>query len=108
MQFLKHLTSYSVRSPQKTNQDLISKKSQKTPIINLLTPVWPDRDDFIRVHEENIDDEMKPNFVKRPFGNADFGVKGSVDTEHSPYDTVSAKSFEKRGCLVFLKFPPNV
>ena len=108
MQFLKHLTSYSVRSPQKTNQDLISKKNKKTPIINLLTPVWPDRDDFIRVHEENIDDEMKPNFVKRPFGNADFGVKGSVDTENSPYDTVSANSFEKRGCLVFLKLFPNV
>ena len=69
-------------------------KYQLLPFIrNLLTPVWPDRDDFIRVHEENIKEEMKSNFVKRPYGDAEFGIKGSVDTEHSPYDALSAQKF---------------
>ena len=73
------------------------KLPKKPPIISLLTPVWPDRDDFIEIHEENILPEMKQNFVKRPYGDAEFGVKGSVDTEHSPYDAVSAQKFwEKR------------
>ena len=58
---------------------------------NLLTPVWPDRDDFIHVHNENIEEGLKLNFKKRPFGDADFGVKGSVNTGHSPYDVFSAQ-----------------
>ena len=35
---------------------------------NHLTPVWPDRDNFIRVNEENIAPEMRNQFVKRPYG----------------------------------------
>ena len=34
---------------------------------------------------------LKLNFKKRPFGDADFGVKGSVNTGHSPYDVFSAQ-----------------
>ena len=59
----------------------------------MLTPVWPDRDDFIHVNQENIEEKMKPNFEKRPFGDAEFGVKGSVNTGHSPYDVYSAQKF---------------
>ena len=63
--------------------------------------MWPDRDDFIRVHKENIKEEMKSNFVKRPFGNGVFGVKGSVNTEHSPYDVFSAQKFWEKRLLNF-------
>ena len=70
-------------------------EKNKPHIVHLLTPVWPDRDDFIQINEENIEDEMKPNFLKRPHGDADFGIKGSVNTEHSPYDVVSAQVLRK-------------
>ena len=59
-------------------------EKNKPHIVHLLTPVWPDRDDFIEINEENIEPEMRPNFLKRPHGDADFGIKGSVNTEHSP------------------------
>ena len=57
--------------------------------------MWPDRDDFIEINEENIEPEMRSNFLKRPHGDADFGIKGSVNTEHSPYDVVSAQVLRK-------------
>ena len=50
----------------------------------------PDRDDFIKINEDNIKPSLRKNFVKRPFGTAEFGVDGSVDTRHSPYDLLSA------------------
>lgn len=37
---------------------------------NQLTPVRPDRDDFIRVNEENIVPAMRNQFVKRQYGDA--------------------------------------
>ena len=55
-----------------------------------LTPVWHDRDSFIRVNEENILPKMKNNFEKRPYGDAGFHTAGSVDPEHTPYDLLSA------------------
>ena len=65
-------------------------------ILNLLTPVWPDRDDFIQINGDNIEEELRKNFVKRPYGDAEYGTKGSVDTKHSPYDVMSAiKLWEK-------------
>ena len=62
-------------------------------IFNWLTPVWPDRDDFIQINEDNIEEELKKNFEKRPYGDAEYGAKGSVDTKHSPYDVTSALKF---------------
>ena len=56
----------------------------------MLTLLRPDRDDFININEDNIEPGLKKNFVKRPFGTAEFGVDGSVDTRHSPYDLLSA------------------
>ena len=61
--------------------------------------MWPDRDDFIHVHNENIEEGLKLNFKKRPFGDADFGVKGSVNTGHSPYDVFSAQKSWEKGVL---------
>ena len=59
--------------------------------------MWPDRDDFIRINKDNIREELKKNFEKRPYGDAEYGAKGSVDTKHSPYDVSSALKFwEKR------------
>ena len=62
-------------------------------ILKLLTPVWPDRDDFIHINEDNIKAELKNNFVKRPFGDAEYRAAGSVDTKNSPYDVLSAIKF---------------
>ena len=49
----------------------------------------PDRDDFIRVNEDNILPNARNNFVKRPYGDAGFRTDGSVDTKHTPYDVLS-------------------
>ena len=50
----------------------------------------PDRDDFIQINEDNIEEELKKNFVKRPYGDAEYGTAG-------PYDVISALKFlEKR------------
>ena len=54
-----------------------------------LTPVRHDRDDFIRVNEDNIAPKMKNNFEKREYGDAGFHTAGSVDPEHTPYDLLS-------------------
>ena len=54
-----------------------------------LTPVRHDRDDFIRVHEENIELKLKNNFEKREYGDAGFHTAGSVDPKHTPYDVLS-------------------
>ena len=62
-----------------------------------LTPVRHDRDDFIRVNEENILPKMKNNFVKRPYGDAGFHTAGSVDPEHTPYDLLSVIELSKEG-----------
>ena len=56
---------------------------------NQLTPVRHDRDDFIRVNEENILPNMKNNFEKRTYGDAGFHTGGSVDPKHTPYDVLS-------------------
>ena len=56
---------------------------------NQLTPVRHDRDDFIRVNEENIAPKMKNNFVKREYGDAAFHTARSVDPKHTPYDVLS-------------------
>ena len=56
---------------------------------NMLTPVRPDRDDFIRVNKDNILPSMKNNFVKREYGDAEFHTGSSVDTKHTPYDVLS-------------------
>ena len=61
--------------------------------MNLLTPVWYDRDNFIRVNKEQIAPDMRSNFVKRPYGDAGFHTEGSVDPMHTPYDVVSAPTF---------------
>ena len=61
-----------------------------------LTPVRHDRDDFIRVKEDNIAPKMKNNFEKREYGDAGFHTAGSVDPEHTPYDLLSVKVCEKR------------
>ena len=57
---------------------------------NLLTPVRPDRDNFIELNEENIAPEKRSNFNKRPYGDADFHTAGSVDHGNTPYDVLSA------------------
>ena len=59
-----------------------------------------DRDNFIRVNEENILPEMKNNFEKRPYGDAGFHTAGSVDPEHTPYDVLSVIVWEKRVYIV--------
>ena len=62
----------------------------------MLTLLRPDRDDFININEDNIEPDLKKNFVKRPFGTADYGVKGSVNTRNSPYDVKSEpKNWER-------------
>ena len=58
-------------------------------IVSMLTLLRPDRDDFININEDNIEPGLKKNFVKRIFGTADYGVKGSVNTRNSPYDVKS-------------------
>ena len=54
-----------------------------------LTPVRHDRDEFIRVNDENIAPKMRNNFVKKPYGDAGFHTAGSVDPKHTPYDVLS-------------------
>ena len=65
-------------------------------LVEFLTPVWPDRDKYIQLNEENIDPLKRHDFEKRIYGDPHFFAKGSVDTAHSPYDVSSAQSFEKR------------
>ena len=57
----------------------------------MLTSEQHDRDTFIRVNEENILNEMKKDFKKRPYGDAGIHTAGSVDPEHTPYDPLSVK-----------------
>ena len=54
-----------------------------------LTPVRPDRDDFIELTEENIAPEKAKNFEKRPYGDSDFHSNGSVNHGRTPYDVLS-------------------
>ena len=61
----------------------------------MLTSVQHDRDTFIRVNEENILNEMKTDFKKRPYGDAGIHTEGSVDPEHTPYDLLSVKGLWK-------------
>ena len=58
-----------------------------------LTPVRPDRDDFIRINEENMNPLMSNDFVKREHGDANYFATGSVDSGHTPYDVSSAHMF---------------
>ena len=55
----------------------------------MLTLLRADRDDFININEDNIKPGLKKNFVKRVFGTADNGVKGSVKTRNSLYNVNS-------------------
>ena len=65
-------------------------------IVEMLALVRPDRDEFIRVNEDNINPLMRNNFVKREHGDADFFTKGSVNSGHTPYDVLSEhKLWEK-------------
>ena len=70
----------------------------------MLTPVWPDRDDFIHVNQENIEEKMKPNFEKRPYGDAEFGVKEASIRDIVPTMSILHKSFEKRVFNSFFLF----
>ena len=58
-------------------------------LISALTPVWPDRDDFITLNTENMRPDLRNNFLKRPYGDADFHTAGSVNHQHTPYDVLS-------------------
>merc|ERR1719458_2301716 len=49
----------------------------------------PDRDDFISINEENIEEGSEGNFRKRVLGDRDFFEKDSVNTRNSPYDVLS-------------------
>ena len=55
----------------------------------MLTPVWPDRDDFITLNEENIAPDLMNNFEKRPYGDSDFHTRDSVNHQNTPYDVLS-------------------
>ena len=62
----------------------------------------PDRDNFIAIHKENIEQGMETNFEKRNWGQADFFKKGDVDHMNSPYDVSSLlhygqQEFSKNG-----------
>ena len=48
-----------------------------------------DRDEFIRVNDENIAPKMQNNFEKREYGDAGFHTADSVDPKHTPYDVLS-------------------
>ena len=58
--------------------------------------MWHDRDEFISIHEENIDPKRKTDFDKRSYGVAGDHPVGGVDTHHTPYDFNSAKKWEER------------
>ena len=90
--------------------------------------MWPDRDNFIRVNEENIAPEMRNQFVKRPYGydyrdlfedarnwNWDLsnirgnsgisGIGGIGGMQlKTPYDVLSVNSVRKETFLRGLKF----
>ena len=75
----------------------------------MLTPVWPDRDDFIDVNWDQIDPEMRGNFEKRPYGDPGFHTEGSVDPMHTPYDVLSAHKFwEMDQYLFWLNFVAHI
>ena len=59
-------------------------------IWELVTPVRPDRDEFIRINEENMNPLVRNDFEKREHGDEDFFTTGSVDSGHTPYDLLSA------------------
>ena len=65
-----------------------------------LTPVRPDRDHFIRVNEENIEEEMKNKFVKRSYDYDylyEYQVAGGFSgiQMQTPYDVRSVNSVRK-------------
>ena len=75
----------------------------------------PDRDNFIAIHKENIEQGMEKNFEKRNWGHADFFEKGDVDHMNSPYDVSSLlhygpQDFSKNGenVLSFLHALPDL
>ena len=51
--------------------------------------MWPDRDDFIILNEENIAPDLMNNFEKRPYGDSDFHTRDSVNHQNTPYDVLS-------------------
>ena len=59
----------------------------------LLTPVWPDRDKYIKINKENMNPLMRNDFVKREHGDEESFAKGSVNSGHTPYDVLSANKF---------------
>ena len=81
---------------------IFEEKSKRRQLRGILTAqcthcaVRHDRDNFIRVNEENIAPNMTNNFEKRPYGDAGFHTAGSVDPKHTPYDVLSVIVWEKR------------
>ena len=67
----------------------MDEKSGKAFKYSALTPVWPDRDDFITLNVDNIRPGLEHNFAKRPYGDAEFHTSGSVNHQHTPYDFFS-------------------
>merc|ERR1711971_745744 len=66
----------------------------------------PDRDNFISINEENIEEGREGNFRKRVLGYSDFFERDSVNTRNSPYDVLSLlhygpRDFSKNGEDVF-------
>ena len=55
----------------------------------MLTPVWPDRDSFITINEENIVFGREGNYEKRDRGDAYWFEPGSVNLHNTPYDYLS-------------------
>ena len=74
-----------------------------------LTPVRPDRDDFIRVIEENIEEEMRNKFVKRSYDYDylyEYQVAGGFSgiQMQTPYDVRSVNSVRKETVFKSFKF----
>ena len=87
---------------QKVDREILTKVNSSG---TQLTPVRPDRDDFIQLHEENIAPEKAKNFEKRPYGDAEFHTTGSVDHGRTPYDVLSVISGESSWSYEFEKYP---
>jgi len=57
----------------------------------------PDRDDFITLNTENMRPDLRNNFLKRPYGDAEFHTSGSVNHQHTPYDVLSVLHYGPLG-----------
>jgi len=57
----------------------------------------PDRDDFITLNVDNMRPDLRNNFLKRPYGDAEFHTSGSVNHQHTPYDVLSVLHYGPLG-----------